>query len=435
MDPIIRSPKGNIADGGVELFGANFTFAAQPTRPIVGTVRDAATQKPMVGVSVESLRFAGTKFGGMRDLRTETDAGGRYRLIGMPKGKGNTIFIVPNDDQPYFMRKIDVPETTGIEPVTVDIELHRGLWITGRVTDKGTGKPVFSNINYWPFLTNLFPKQLPEFEPGGNMDGDYFRYSTRADGTYRLPGLPGRGIVGALAMEGQYRNGAGASEIKGQDKDGRFPTYRNQMSPSIKWPTAVREIDPAQGTEFVPCDFALERGETIRITAVDQDGKPVSGCWISEAPSRGSNENVSSSFELTALDPKRMNSLLIRHRERNLGKFIKFAPAANRAADLTVTLLPCATLVGRLVDEEGLPFKGIAIDARTLPIEDFTPNLPPIICHSDGTFEYPGLAPGCDYDIWSEGAGFRFGQHLVKKLAIVPGKTIDLGTIKIERQK
>ncbi len=50
-----------------------------PTRPIVGTVRDAASGAPLAGVTVEYRRGV---------LRAETDAAGKYRLVGMPKGKG-----------------------------------------------------------------------------------------------------------------------------------------------------------------------------------------------------------------------------------------------------------------------------------------------------------------------------------------------------------
>ena len=41
------------------LYGANFTCLVPPGRPISGTVRDAATGKPLAGVRMESLVFPG----------------------------------------------------------------------------------------------------------------------------------------------------------------------------------------------------------------------------------------------------------------------------------------------------------------------------------------------------------------------------------------
>ena len=80
----------------------------------------------MAGVSVQSWRFAGSDFVDTRQLKTVSDASGRFRLIGMPKGKGNVVIAVPNDDQPYFMREASVGDPPGIGPVPVEIELHRG---------------------------------------------------------------------------------------------------------------------------------------------------------------------------------------------------------------------------------------------------------------------------------------------------------------------
>ena len=132
-----------------EVFGADFTYQAAPTRPIVGTVRDAASGAPLAGVSIESRRLAGAPRAPVGILRTVTDAQGKYRLVGMAKGNGrgrdedNAIAVVPNDDQPYFMLNwFKVPDPPGLSPTTLDFKLTRGVWVTGRVTDNATGAPV-----------------------------------------------------------------------------------------------------------------------------------------------------------------------------------------------------------------------------------------------------------------------------------------------------
>src|SRR5439155_224969 len=122
--------------------------------------------------------------------KATTDAQGRFRLIGLPKGLGNRLLIVPNDDQPYFMQEVAVPDPPGIAPVPVEIALHKGIWIQGKVTDKETGEPVGgARLHYFPFLENPFAQANPGFDNNGSTGGTSSyqqRYQTKADGTYRL---------------------------------------------------------------------------------------------------------------------------------------------------------------------------------------------------------------------------------------------------------
>ena len=60
-----------------------------PTRPIVGTVRDATTgQRSLAGVSIQSRHLASVPTAQEGVLETKTDAQGRYRLIGMARQTG-----------------------------------------------------------------------------------------------------------------------------------------------------------------------------------------------------------------------------------------------------------------------------------------------------------------------------------------------------------
>ena len=221
-----------------QVFGANFTIEAAPTKPIVGIVRDRATGKPLADIRVESEHLAGMIVHPHNALATQTDANGQFRLIGVPKGNDvdmsgrNVIRLAPADDQPYFTRDFNVPDSPGVETVTVDVDLAPGQWITGRVTNQVTGKPVAARINYFPFLDNPHAKP-PEFRAdvfGGR--GEEARFQTHADGTYRVLGLPGRAIVGVRSIAAEYRKGVGASQIAGMDKDGTFRTYARPMRPT-----------------------------------------------------------------------------------------------------------------------------------------------------------------------------------------------------------
>lgn len=113
-------------------YGADFRLGAAPTKPIAGVVRDKDTKEPLAGITIASHRLADDPVDGNQIIQTTTDAQGRYRLVGMPKGEGNKIKLLPGTDQPYLVSYKDVPDSPGLEPVTVDVEPKRGIWIEGR---------------------------------------------------------------------------------------------------------------------------------------------------------------------------------------------------------------------------------------------------------------------------------------------------------------
>jgi hypothetical protein len=56
-----------------------------------------------------------------------------------------------------------------------------------------------------------------------------------------------------------------------------------------------------------------------------------------------------------------------------------------------------------------------------------------VISHADGRFECRGLFPGCDYGLVVHGSEVKI-QYPSKKIAIEPGKTIELGNVKLKRR-
>lgn len=44
--------------------------------------------------------------------------------------------------------KNEIPDTPGLEPLTVDFALDRGIAVRGRLIDKTTGKPVRGHVYY-----------------------------------------------------------------------------------------------------------------------------------------------------------------------------------------------------------------------------------------------------------------------------------------------
>ena len=164
MDPITIETESSPRPESEKIYGSKFTFFAEPSQLIEGVVKDSNTGDPLAGVQVVSDAFAGNPDGRRNLLKTVSDAQGRYRLDGMPKGEGNRILAIPADGQPYFMCKFDVPTAPGFDVIRFDLPVHRGVLIDGRVADKVTGEPIAAaKMHYLPWPDNPNIGSMPEF--------------------------------------------------------------------------------------------------------------------------------------------------------------------------------------------------------------------------------------------------------------------------------
>ena len=62
---------------------------------------------------------------------------------------------------------IDIDEiapTDGLAPVVHDTELHRGVVVHGRVTDRSTGRPIRARVIYAPLMNNPHFDTTPGYD-------------------------------------------------------------------------------------------------------------------------------------------------------------------------------------------------------------------------------------------------------------------------------
>jgi protocatechuate 3,4-dioxygenase beta subunit len=101
-------------------YGTAMELLAGPSRSVMGVVRDKDTSKPLAGVTVE------TEVGEYSEvIRTTTDKGGHYRLDGLTKG--NSQIMAMTDDMPYLPALRTVEDSLGLEAVTLNVALKRGV--------------------------------------------------------------------------------------------------------------------------------------------------------------------------------------------------------------------------------------------------------------------------------------------------------------------
>ncbi|HEY7154143.1 MAG TPA: sigma-70 family RNA polymerase sigma factor, partial [Gemmataceae bacterium] len=189
--------------GKLSYYGATSDIVAAPTKPIVGTVRDKDTGKPLAGVTIQSQLTSGNGTLLQDFLQTTSDREGRYRLAGMPKGKGNEIMAVAPAGQPYFLSRKEVGDTLGLDAVRVDFALKRGVWVRGRITDKVAGKPVRARVRYGVFFDNPHRRGVPGYDGSATA-------VTRDDGSFAVLALPGRGLLAVTAEEDRFLLSVGA---------------------------------------------------------------------------------------------------------------------------------------------------------------------------------------------------------------------------------
>ena len=254
----------------------------------------------------------------------------------------------------------------------MEIELHRGIWITGKVTDKKTGHPIKGvPLHYLPFLENKFAQATPEFGPNRSVlvivrD----RYKTKPDGTYRLVGLPGRAIVGvALWDRVPYRYGYGADSIEGKDEHGRFATWWNPFPAGEASLLSMKEIKPPERAEVVNLDLQLDPGASVRVRVVDRDGKPLPGTGVIRRMSTSNLETMpEAEFDVVALGPGEERGMVVWHEGLKLGKAVHIHAGADKEEPVIVKLELLATIIGRVADADGNPISGAAVRTRMLSL-------------------------------------------------------------------
>jgi RNA polymerase sigma factor (sigma-70 family) len=410
-------------------YGARLEILAGPTRPVVGVVRDKDTGKPLAGVTVE------TEIGQWEFIRTTTDKDGRYRLAGLPK-EGSQIMAVTND-RPYLPAIRTFEDTPGLETITFDFTMKRGVWVKGRVFDKATGQPQWANVEYHCFVDN------PNANGVGSLHPNQRIKVTRKDGSFQIPVLPGRGVITAFAIaEGSdsYVQGAGADKIKGFNPLKLIPGDPCLL---VNQHTLV-EINAKPDAESITCDLPLDPGRTLAGKIVGPDGKPLAGarvCGLNDRGYWGHDSLSGADFTVMALEPNKPRLLQFVHEGKKLAGFLRLR--GNEKAPLQVRLdQRWGTLTGRLVRPDGKPIAG-AITACYVSGEKHHGDIQyeslqfvlPVRSDKNGRFCIEGLASGLKYELHFFKPLFYdldiVGGRL-KELTIKPGETKDLGDLTVK---
>ncbi len=422
---------------GTTYYPRRFEYAAEPTRPIEGTIRDKDTGRPIAGLRLRGMVYDRGSSVWAPGIEAKTDAQGHYRLTGLTRGPSYRLFIEPGQGHPYTRATFVTPAgSPALEPIAFDIALKRGVRVRGRVTDKATGQPVSGYVRSYVFADNPHVNEFP-----GYRESQETSVRIGEDGRYEVVTLPGRGLIACVSDQERFRLGVGAATIKGYDPElaglGGFHTLQGNCL-RVEY-HVLAEIDPAPGAETATLDLPLDPGRSLILHAVDPEGRPLGGTMASgltEGTPWFAYEQDSPAIEVHALDPSKPRRVTLRHDGRKLVGSVYLK--GDEVGPMTVRLQPSGTLTGRIVDEEGRPRGGLALnnlggvfpepppDRAMLPGGDFNPG---ILVGRDGRFRIEGLIPGLKYAATAS-RGFVDLGEVFRDVIVAPGEVKDLGDLK-----
>jgi protocatechuate 3,4-dioxygenase beta subunit len=412
-------------------YSSKFHHLARPSRPIEGTITDRDTGRPIAGVTLEAY-IANHE----TSTTARTDANGHYRFLGLPTEGKLQVKALPGKGQPYLRQHVERPLRSSEEsPVRVDIRLARGILVRGRVIDGATKRGVNAWASYMPYSDNPHVAGFPQ------LVGVDTNYDVGADGSFELVALPGPGVVTARAWEERYRTSRPEQWGHPTDRGRYFSTANRGLVRAEDFHGAVK-INPGPTATELRCELVLEPGLSIRGKLVDPDGRPVTGAKVFGLNSTATSGLMAeppvldgAEFTAIGLDPDHPRLAWFLNRQRTLGRTMMLpGPDAQPGRDpITVTLQPCGTLLGRVLDADGHPRPNVEVIAVIqhdgLSFGGFVVDV--VRTDVDGRFRITGLIAGVTYRL----GGLDLPQRSLGDITVRIGEVKDMGDIKDERPR
>jgi hypothetical protein len=425
--------------GSNPVFGPSVELVVATGRVLEGVVREAGTGRPIAGVKVSGA--GGAQASGAEAV---TDDQGRYRLAGLPVAAPIRLNFYPKGGQSYLPAAQTVPAAAGAGPMTAAVAMTRAITATGRVVERGTGKPIAGLVIYQPLAGNTAFRDTPA--------GEWIKSVVNAeavarDGTFRVPVGPGPGV---LLIQIQNPGGPGLSPdylpARRDPNDGARAFGGNadwlvgalNQAITLELYQAYAVIDPKPGDAEVSRALEVVRGGSKAGRVAGPDGSPVAGASVAGLGSKfeGPRALRGAEFTATLLDPARPRYLLGRHAAKGLAGSV--VVRGDEPGPIELRLGPAATISGRLVDGDARPIAGAWIQVGyregggiAVPATRGRPDDERILTDGDGKFRVEGVVPGLEAAIWAskDGRPLRLGES-TEKIGLRPGEAKDLGDVK-----
>jgi RNA polymerase sigma factor (sigma-70 family) len=202
------------------LSGPESSVVVEAEKVIRGTIQDAETGKPQVGVKVWVTRDGGES--PLLVLNATTDAEGRYEIRGARKQKSYALEIPSDPVAAHVAARVQVVDTAGYEPVVADVKVKKGVIVTGKVIDATTKEVLPGLVMTAVLADNPFAKEYPDLGLATWLNGQ----PTGEDGTFRVVAIPGPVLLmGGPDFRRLSDGEAAANRYKRAVPDPNYPQY------------------------------------------------------------------------------------------------------------------------------------------------------------------------------------------------------------------
>ena len=128
-----------------------------------------------------------------------------------------------------------------------------------------------ASVEYFADVNNPNLRDYPGFDAASLGRGE-----GKEDGSYRVVGLPGPGLVAVRYDGAHYLRATERDDQYGkQSPEGFLDTFPVSLMPAHYG--AVASVDPARAARSVKRDLTLDPGWTFTGTVLGSDGKPLAG--------------------------------------------------------------------------------------------------------------------------------------------------------------
>jgi RNA polymerase sigma factor (sigma-70 family) len=218
------------------LHGPTLGLVAEREQLIRGRVTDAATGEPRPGVHVLLTRSRSDLLLPILDAWTDKD--GRYEIRGARKASGYMVEVVADTAAGYMPSQAWADDTIGYEPVTIDLHVKKGVIVTGRMIDKGTGKPLVGFAMIGVPQGNPSVKDYPAFEQSAWFPVQ----DTDGEGRFRVVAIPG-----PVLLMGGPRTWDEMAKYKPPVADPKYPQFFQKFADHTAFLMSGGTISPLQG--------------------------------------------------------------------------------------------------------------------------------------------------------------------------------------------
>ncbi len=348
-----------------------------PVRSFAGRVFDADARRPVAGARVRVFVRAG------RGPVLRTDAAGRFAAAGA--GAVTSVAV-------SAPRYVPVSRTVPAGAAALDVLLHEGATVTGRVTDDERKPMAGARLRALRTAPDAAERILPAAR-------------ARDDGTFTLRRVPaGAGVTIA----------ASAPDLES---------------------SATGELDLKPGEARAGVALVLKRGHAITGAVTDTVGAPVADVQIFGSGSAPSRADVSprartgkdGRFRLGGLAPGEYNLFFQKNGFERVSRSAVRVTAERGPEPLSVVLGPEGVIRGRVAGRLGGRGAAAQVYARpsAAPAEGDRRIMTPGRVGPDGTFEIAGLRQGAAYDVSLAGT---FEGDDTRKGILAPAEGLELVT-------